>query len=92
MNVKRKKLALGVLNDVIFAAGGCDEEDDDLNSVEYYDCIQNRWNFATAMHQGRSGHLVATYKNFLYVVGGCSVNTVEFYDQSTKIWTLVSQF
>ncbi|CAI6371046.1 unnamed protein product [Macrosiphum euphorbiae] len=94
MLVSRKELGVGVLDDCIYAVGGCDGNSV-LKSVEVFDINFQKWRTVTSMSTKRSGFGVGVLNNRLYAVGGVAngqpLRSVEYYDPTLDIWTPVAE-
>ena len=91
MKTKRKHLGTAVLDNLLYAIGGRDENTE-LNSVEKYDPITNQWSSVVAMNFRRSGVGLAVVNGHLYAVGGFDgsnyLKSVEWFDPSTNQWRI----
>ncbi|XP_060870638.1 ring canal kelch homolog isoform X2 [Metopolophium dirhodum] len=92
MEVKRKDLGVGVLDDCIYAVGGHDDHNA-LNSVEVFDVSNQKWRMVSSMTIERHDLGVGVLNNRLYAVGGADDNmclkSVEYYDPTLDTWTPV---
>ena len=89
MPTPRGRLAVGVLNNIIYAVGGFGGE----TTVEAYDPITDTWTAKAPVNEGRLGAAAGTIAGKLYVVGGTSfdsVQTLEEYDPVTNTWAFKS--
>jgi len=91
MKTRRKHLGTAVLDNMLYAIGGRDENTE-LNSVEKYDHTTNQWTSVVAMNFRRSGVGLAVVNGHLYAVGGFDgsnyLKSVEWFDQSTNQWRI----
>lgn len=89
----RRYFALVSLNDRLYAVGGRVNFKEDLNFVESYDPLKNKWELATPMNRKRCAHSAIVHKNRLFVLGGLAEDSiddsVEFYDPTIDKWTMV---
>ena len=62
----------------ILVAGGKDNDDNALKSVERFSCKKNVWERVSSMKVGRRGATSFVYENQLFVAGGCDTSgTIE---------------
>ena len=92
MPTARVHLRSGVINERIFAIGGCCLSGGTrLNNFEEYNPSNNTWTIKPAMPSRRLGPAVGVVDGKIYVIGGepngPPVNTVEAYDPITETWT-----
>ena len=76
---------MAVLDGKLYAAGGENDDDGALSSVERYDSALDAWEAVAPMAEARSDHGVAVLDGKLYAVGGYSdddgrLSSVERYD------------
>ena len=86
----RSRAAAATLNDKVYVFGGLDKENKDLDSVEQYDAVSDKWTpLLTRLSQPRWGLAAAAVNDrFIYVCGGAFgvtagltvVNTVDCFD------------
>ena len=92
MSVKRKNLAAGVVNTILYAVGG-DDDFTFFTTNEAYDPILDTWTDRGSMFTGRTGLAVGVVNGKLYATGGspggAAVATVEAYDPIADTWALV---
>lgn len=86
-------MGIAVLYDYLYVIGGC-STDGCLDLVEYYDPDDDAWEEADSMNVRRANPGVGVLDNKIYVLGGENNNgdylqSVEVYDQSNGIWTVV---
>jgi hypothetical protein len=95
MPTPRANLAVGVVNGVLYAVGGSDDNGF-LSTVEAYDPVTNTWMTKAALPTPREGLSVGVANGVLYAVGGLNgdpnspgghLSTVEAYDPVTNTWT-----
>lgn len=92
MSVKRKNLAGGVVNGLLYAVGG-DNDFSYYTTNEAYDPILDTWTARGSMLTGRTGLAVGVVNGKLYATGGSTppvgtvVATVEAYDPIADTWT-----
>ena len=93
MPTARTALAAGVINGILYAVGGYDDNQTTrLGSLEAYDPATNSWTMKAPMHYPRSALAAAAINGILYVVGGDqSGSVIEAYDPSTDTWTTKTQ-
>jgi N-acetylneuraminic acid mutarotase len=83
MPTARYVLAVGVVNNKIYAIGGCSNvgcSPSTLSTVEEYDPAANTWTTKTSMLTARQGFAVGVVNNKVYAIGGWSggyLTTVE---------------
>jgi N-acetylneuraminic acid mutarotase len=95
MPTARQELAVGVVNDILYAVGGRDSVGTSgnhaVNTVEAYDPSTNSWTTKAPMPTPRVGLEVGVVNGILYAIGGLDsvvrVTAVEAYDPSTNTWT-----
>ena len=90
----RRDLAVGVVNNKIYAIGGTVEDGSNaFTTVEEYDPATDRWTTKTSLTTGRYDLAVGVVNNKIYAIGGCSglgclsLKTIEEYDPVTDQWT-----
>lgn len=88
MPTPRGQLAAGVVNGVLYALGGTDQDGHVIATVEAYDPTTNRWQAVAPMAGPRREHGAGVVNGVLYAVGGS--NDVEAYDPGTNTWTSVT--
>ena len=66
----KRGLSLSVLGGVMFAAGGEDRNDQNLEMVMMYDTNTQAWQNWHPMRQGRAGHAVGVVRTQVQAVGG----------------------
>ena len=91
MPTPRARLAVGVINNILYAVGGANAAGP-LNTVEAFDPSTNSWTTEAPMPTARADLAVGVVNGILYAVGGSNVTasalaTVEAYDPSTGSWT-----
>lgn len=82
------------LNGRIFLLGG-KFSDEITNKVEFYDPVEEKWEFCSPMLESRQNMGVAVLNNLIYVCGGQNSsgeisNTIEAYDITKNEWNFVS--
>jgi N-acetylneuraminic acid mutarotase len=94
MTTSRADPAVGVINGVIYVAGGYtfDAAAGALSSVEAYDPVTNSWTSKAAMPARRFSAASAVIGGILYVAGGFDenevpVNSVFAYNPATNSWS-----
>ena len=102
MPTARDELAVGDINGILYAVGGCAELfcSGPLNTVEAYDPATDVWVSKAPMPTARRGLAVGVINGILYAAGGfggninsigdencCELDTVEAYDPATDTWT-----
>lgn len=89
MKTPRSMAGVTVLNDVLFAVGGCNGQS--LESVEIYTPEIDTWMIIAPMKEPRSGVGTAVIDGLLYVLGGYNgtdyLNSVEVFHPQKKRWT-----
>ena len=69
MKEKRNYAASVVFEGRIVVSGGRDNNGDDLNTVEAYDVIANKWTLMSYMINGKSKHSLVVVRSKLFVIG-----------------------
>lgn len=93
MSIARHGHAVGVVNGILYVAGGNASNNAPLGMVEAYDPSTNAWTFKASMSTVRSGLAVGVAGGVLYAVGGYNGNngiiatTVEAYDPVSNLWS-----
>ncbi|KAL4084235.1 hypothetical protein QTP88_028060 [Uroleucon formosanum] len=94
MLVSREQLGVGVLDNCIYAVGGCSGSND-LNSVEIFHMSTQKWRMVSSMSTTRRFMGVCVLNNFVYAIGGISnskfLKSVEYYDPALDTWTPVAE-
>ncbi|XP_001947287.2 kelch-like protein 2 [Acyrthosiphon pisum] len=96
MIVKRKYPVVGVINDYLYAVGGVNNVDGNLNSAEMFDYNTQEWRMISGLPSKRSRFGGAVLNNLLYVVGGRGISmqnldTVECYHPGLDKWKPVAK-
>jgi len=91
MLCRRSLLNVAALEGMLYAVGGCDENNLRLHTMERYNPTTDTWSFVPPMSTCRSSPCVIGEKH-LYVIGGVSyvgiaLNTGEKFDPHTNTWT-----
>jgi N-acetylneuraminic acid mutarotase len=90
---ERAALGIAAIGDRLYAAGGYDETDDQLRTLEIYDVSKRRWRAGPPMPTGRNHVGAAALGGMLVVTGGRpgevngSLMTVERYDPGSRRWS-----
>ena len=94
MPTARWGLAVGVVNNKIYAVGGYNSGvSSAVNALEEYDPMTNLWATKAPMPAGREQLAVGVVNNKIYAIGGYGVpcpnhcDIVEEYDPATDTWT-----
>ena len=92
MSIGREGPSAGVINGVLYVAGGVGSGGDPgLNALEAYDPATNTWTTKASMPTARGGAAAGVINGVLYVAGGRDgttlFTTVEAYDPGTNTWT-----
>jgi N-acetylneuraminic acid mutarotase len=86
MPTGRRQLAVGVVNNKIYAIGGTGGE----TKVEEYDPATNTWTTKASMPTARYGLAIGVVNNNIYTIGGYgssgALTTVEEYSPATDQW------
>ncbi|XP_060873943.1 uncharacterized protein LOC132947702 [Metopolophium dirhodum] len=95
MLIERQFLGVGVINNNIYAVGGFNDIDGDLQSAEVFDYNTQTWQMIPNMSTLRSFFAVGVLNDLLYVVGGYdqsrqALDTVECYNPSNDMWSPVA--
>eukprot|EP00794_Sanderia_malayensis_P008156 gene8156-9028_t len=90
MQCRRSLLNVTALEGMLYAVGGCDENNLRLHTVERYNPATDTWSFVPPMSTCRSSPCVIGEK-CLYVIGGVSyvgvaLNSGEKFDPHTNSW------
>lgn len=79
-----------ISREVAFVAGGADESDDSLRSVERYDPLRQMWTSLTPLSSPRHEFGLVGVSGYLFAVGGMDMDGatqgVERYDLINHIW------
>ena len=75
--------ACSVFEGNVVVCGGQGNDGDDLNSVESYDVIADKWSPMPSMTSSKSRHSLVAVKNKLFVIG-CGTDTCEVFESSNK--------
>ncbi|XP_050422559.1 kelch-like protein 2 isoform X1 [Adelges cooleyi] len=86
-------------NGIILAIGGLNESGRLTNLVDELDLKSEskQWVSTRPLNRPRRSFGVCTYKQYIYVVGGCdysnwkSSNSVEYYNTNSKVWTEITE-
>ena len=70
MNNVRSSATCAVFEERIVVTGGCDNNFNDLNTVESYDVAADSWSAMLNMIERREQHSLVVDKNKLFVIGG----------------------
>ncbi|XP_060875473.1 ring canal kelch homolog [Metopolophium dirhodum] len=95
MLVNREDLGVGVINNYLYAVGGCNETGS-LKSAEVFDCSRQEWHMVCNMSTRRDDFGVGVLNNILYAVGGHDfsvsqrLRSVECYNPSIDTWSSVA--
>ena len=95
MPTARKLLAVGVVNGILYAIGGCADNDCGslLSTVEAYDPVSNTWTNKAPIPTPRREFVVGVVNGILYAVGGYQgpgsspITSVQAYDPVSDTWT-----
>ncbi|XP_060879023.1 ring canal kelch homolog isoform X2 [Metopolophium dirhodum] len=94
MSTKRSNLGVGVLNGLLYAVGGSNNDSMQLKSVECYDPSLDTWTPVAEMSTCRSDVSVGGMDDVLYAIGGKNgdrcLSSVEAYEPSTGVWTSIA--
>ena len=88
MQVERLNLGVIAENGKIYAIGGWDGSNTNIN--EMYNPTENQWTTKTSMPTSRSNFGIASIQNKIYAIGGQNENQTgvnEVYDSQTDTWT-----
>ena len=96
MKVARKHFCLVSCGKFIWAFGGENDYEEELNSTEYYDEFVDEWTLSTPMIKKRRHHAAVSFRDRIFVIGGCNrydgvFNTTEVFDINTKQFTFLKQ-
>jgi len=91
MPTPRFSLAVAVLDNLLYAIGGYNRDQRELNTVEMYNPRSGQWTTVESMNTRRSGHGAAAMGGLVYVVGGYDerrnrLETVEYYNVTSGQW------
>src|SRR2546430_15083113 len=95
MPTARHRLAVGVVNGILYAVGGSVNVGNPvLATVEAYDPATNSWTTKASMPTARNDLAVSADNGILYALGGTGSGgfrdaraTAEAYDPPTNTWT-----
>jgi N-acetylneuraminic acid mutarotase len=93
MGTARSSAAAAALNGLLYVAGGYDDDDGELRTVERYDPVSNTWEAVASMTSNRYLHQLVALGGFLYAIGGFGRKagaTAERYDPATNTWTPIA--
>ena len=95
MLTARGGLGVAVVNDLIYAIGGSNN-DTQLGVTEEYNPVTDTWTTKAPMPTRRSGFAIAVYQNKIYCIGGTTgdsdnfvsglTGVTEVYDPATDTW------
>ncbi|XP_029346035.1 ring canal kelch homolog [Acyrthosiphon pisum] len=96
MLVERHIFGVGVINNCLYAVGGHNYSDKELDTAEVFNYNTQEWRMISKMSTRRSDPGVAVLNNLLYAVGGYdeslrALNTGECYDPSLDTWTPIAK-
>ena len=83
MTVAREWAACAVFQGRIVVSGGHGDDYDDLDSVESYDVLPDKWSLMSPMNFSNSGHSLVVLKNKLFVVS-YALDACEVFDNVCK--------
>ncbi len=86
MPTPRRWLAVGSVNNKIYATGGSNISDTSLAANEEYDLSTDSWAAKANMPTARHVHGVGVVNSRVYAIGGDSLATNEEYDPATNTW------
>jgi N-acetylneuraminic acid mutarotase len=91
MPTGRCTVAVGVVDGVLYAAGGWNEYEIAFRTLEAYNPVTDTWTTKAPMPTGRDTASAGVVNGILYVVGGSPggtrfLRTVEAYDPRTDTW------
>ena len=66
-----------LMQEDILVAGGKDNDDNALKSVEIFSCKKNVWERVSSMKVGRKAATSFVYENQLFVAGGCDHDVID---------------
>ncbi|XP_050421441.1 kelch-like protein 2 [Adelges cooleyi] len=86
-------------NGIILSIGGLNETGRRATLVDELDLKSEskQWVSTRPLNRPRIGFAVCTYKQYIYVVGGCDslcigfLNSVEYYNTNSKVWTEITE-
>ena len=92
MPTPRRFAASGVINGLLYVAGGKDVSLTTVRTLEIYNPGTNTWSTGALMKTARVGASYGVINGILYVAGGTNpsnviLNTVESYNPVTNTWT-----
>ena len=88
MNEARYNAACSVFEERIVVSGGQDINGFELNTVESYDVIANKWSSMPSMIHSQSSHSLVVVKSKLFVIGSV-VDNCEVFDDKIKIFVSI---
>ena len=76
----------------LFAVGGYSGISE-IEHVESYDPMTNKWTDMSSMNKSRMNHAVVTFSNCIYVVGGSNcvgtMDSIEKYNPDLNLWLII---
>ncbi|HEV8124354.1 MAG TPA: kelch repeat-containing protein [Gemmatimonadales bacterium] len=92
MPTPRRFTAFGVINGLLYVAGGKNASLTVVKTLEIYNPATNTWTIGKGMNSARVGAAYGVINGLLYVAGGTSptnvdLATVESYNPATNTWT-----
>ena len=83
---------MATLQGRLFAVGGyCGISE--IEHVECYDPMTNKWSDISSMNKCRMNHAVVTYSDRIYVVGGSNslgiLDSIEKYNPDLNLWLII---
>ncbi len=77
-----------IISDVIYVIGGCNNEGDEVNTLQSFDMITQAWTTLPPMTETRKYHAVCLQGDRIIVVGGHNgseyLETCEAFDTKSK--------
>ncbi|MFC1830019.1 Kelch repeat-containing protein, partial [Thermodesulfobacteriota bacterium] len=89
--IARSGAASGVINGILYVAGGNVVGGGRTNALEAYDPVADTWTVLEPMSENKVNAAGAVLNGKFYVIGGydgIALNTVEVYDPETDTWSL----
>jgi hypothetical protein len=92
MRLPRSNFGLAALQGRLFAVGGyCGISE--IEHVECFDPMGNKWTDVNGLNKARMSHGVVTYGERIYVIGGSNsvgvLDSIEKYNPDLNIWLII---
>ena len=92
MRLPRSHFGMASLQGRLFAVGGyCGISE--IEHVECYDPMTNKWSDMSSMNKSRMNHAVVTFSDRIYVIGGSNsvgiLDSIEKYNPDLNLWLII---